>query len=84
MYSFGSDGASVMSGSREGVARYLKQLNSNIISIHCVAHRITLVAGQASQSMPYLTRFKEIFSTCVPSARGNTDATREISRHISS
>ena len=61
--SFGSDGASVMTGCREGVATRLKRLNNNIISIHCVAHRLALAAGQASQSIPYLRRFKEILST---------------------
>ncbi len=58
--SFGSDGASVMTGRRTGVAARLKALNGNLISIHCVAHRLALAAGQASQSVPYLKRFKEI------------------------
>lgn len=35
---FGSDGASVLTRRRKGVATCLKWLNSNIISIHCVAH----------------------------------------------
>ncbi len=54
--SFGSDGASVMTGRRTGVAARLKALNGNLISIHCVAHRLALAAGQASQSVPYLKR----------------------------
>ena len=57
--SFGSNGASLMTG-RKGVATRLKALNGNIISIHCVAHRLALAATQASQSVPYLKRFKEI------------------------
>ena len=61
--SFGSDGASVMTGCREGVATQLKCLNKNIISIHCVAHRLALASSQASQSIPYLCRFKEILSS---------------------
>ena len=48
-----------MTGRKEGVAA-LKALKGNIISIHCVPHRLALVASQASQSMPYLKRFKEI------------------------
>ena len=63
MSSFGSDGASVMTGCREDVATCLKWLNNNIISIHCVAHWLALAAGQVSQSIPYLRRFKEILST---------------------
>ena len=35
----------------------------NIISIHCVAHRLALATSQASQSIPYLCRFKEILSS---------------------
>ena len=61
--SFGCDGASVMTGCREGVATQLKCLNKNIISIHCVAHRLALATSQASQSIPYLCRFKEILSS---------------------
>ena len=53
--SFGSDVASVMTGSREGVATHLKRLNSYIISIHCVAHRLALAAGQASVYWIYTT-----------------------------
>ena len=60
--SFGSDGASVMTGRNEGVATRLKRLNINIISVHCVAHRLALATCQASQSVPYLLRFKEILS----------------------
>ena len=60
MSSFGSDGANVMTGRREGVAARLKRLNSNLISIHCVAHHLALAAGQASETIPYLRKFKEI------------------------
>ena len=61
--SLGSDGAAVMTGRKDGVATRLRRLNSNLISIHCVAHRLALAAGQASQSVPYLRRFKEILSS---------------------
>ena len=49
-----------MTGRRDGVATRLQRLNSNLISIHCVARRLALAAGQASQSVPCLRRFKEI------------------------
>ena len=61
--SFGSDGASVMTGRHDGVAARLQRRNSGIISIHCVAHRLALAVGQASQSVTYLARFKEILSS---------------------
>ena len=49
-----SDGASVMTGRKSGVAARLQILNCNLISIQCIAHRIALAAGQASESNPYL------------------------------
>ena len=61
--SFGSDGASVMTGSKTGVATRLQRVNSGIVSIHCVAHRLALAVSQASQSIPYLARSKEILSS---------------------
>lgn len=59
---FGSDGASAMVGSRSGVATRLKSHNSVIISIHCIAHRLALAAGQASDAIPYLKKFKNYLS----------------------
>ena len=42
---FGSNGASVMLGSRNGVASKLKkEVNPFLLSIHCVAHRTNLAA----------------------------------------
>ena len=52
-----------MTGRRDGVAARLRRLNSNIISIHCIAHRLALATSQASESVPYLKRFKEILSS---------------------
>ena len=45
--SFGSDGASVMTGRHRGVAALLRAMNSQIISVHCVCHRLALATGQA-------------------------------------
>ena len=50
----GSDGASVMVRRRSGVATRLKAHNSAILSVHCVAHRLALAAGQSSDSIKYL------------------------------
>ncbi|XP_070559661.1 zinc finger protein 862-like isoform X2 [Ptychodera flava] len=52
----GSDGAAVMVGRRTGVATQLRELNSSMINIHCVAHRLALAAGQAMAGIPYLKR----------------------------
>ena len=47
---FGSHGAAVMVGKISGVATYSKNHNSEMISIHCGAHRLPLACSQAAQS----------------------------------
>ncbi|KAJ8043554.1 hypothetical protein HOLleu_10692 [Holothuria leucospilota] len=60
MAGFGSDGASVMVGRRNGVASKLREEIPTLINIHCVAHRLALAAGQAATGIPYVVKFKEI------------------------
>ena len=57
IFGFGSDGASVMVGRSSGVATRLKKHNSEMISIHCGAHRLALASSQAAESIAYLKRF---------------------------
>ena len=45
--SFGSGSASVMVGSRSGVAAHLRELNPGILNVHCVAHRLELTTAEA-------------------------------------
>ena len=52
IFGFGSDGASVMVGRATGVAVRLKEHNTEIISIHCGAHRLALASLQAAESIP--------------------------------
>ena len=40
---FGSDGAPVMTGRLNGVAKQLQDKFPAIISVHCIAHRLALV-----------------------------------------
>jgi hypothetical protein len=56
----GSDGASVMLGARGGVAKILKDQTPFFIANHCIAHRLALACGQASNEIPYLKKFKAI------------------------
>lgn len=51
---FGSDGASVMTGKRQGVATRFKEKYPHLISIHCMAHRFNLVTSQASKDIPFI------------------------------
>ena len=60
---FGSDGASVMTGCRSGVAVRLRGHNPEIISIHCGAHRLALASSQAAHAIVYLKRFDDHLNT---------------------
>ena len=51
---FGSDGISVMTGIRNGVAARLEdKVNPFILSIHCVAHRTNFASLNAANSASY-------------------------------
>ena len=58
MSSFGSDGATVMVGGRSGVATQLRACNEQMISVHCVCHRLALASSQASSDVDYFKKFK--------------------------
>ena len=49
-----TDGASVMIGRHSGVATRLKAVQPVITSIHCVAHRLALAAGQAGDKVKFI------------------------------
>ena len=49
-----------MVGSRTGVATRLKSLNSFIVSVHCIAHRLALACSQAADSVLYLLRYQRV------------------------
>ena len=63
MSSFGSDGASVMMGCRSGVATQLNAHNRQMVSVHCLCHRLALASSQASSDVSYLKKFKEYLLT---------------------
>jgi hypothetical protein len=57
---FGSDGAAVMVGRKNGVSTQLTNIVPHLISNHCVAHRLALAAAQAASGIRYLDKFKKI------------------------
>lgn len=59
---FGSDGAPVMTGTRNGVAKRLTDRFPCLISIHCVNHRLALAAAHAAD-IPNLVRLKATVQT---------------------
>ncbi|XP_070546537.1 uncharacterized protein C17orf113-like [Ptychodera flava] len=57
---FGSDGASVMTGWKSGVAARLKSsVNEKLISIHCLAHKLALCSSQAAKQVEYINNYQE-------------------------
>ena len=62
MCGFGSDGASTMIGSRNGVAAKLKKIVPWLVNNHCVAHRHALACSQAADAIPFMKKFKDIVS----------------------
>ena len=55
---FGSDGASVMMGKRNGVAARLKQMKPSLVSVHCVAHRLAFAVLEAADQVSPVKQFK--------------------------
>ena len=57
--SFGSDGANVTVGKQSGVATRLAELNSGLVGIYGIAHRLSLASAQAGNQVPYLRKVKD-------------------------
>ena len=55
-----TDGASVMTGRHNGLAVRLQMLNTKIVAVWCVAHKLALVAHWAAKAVPYLVKYEEI------------------------
>ena len=58
--SFASDGASVMTGKKNGVAAKLRSDNKPLINVHCIAHRLALACGDANNSVSYILTMEKI------------------------
>lgn len=48
---FGSDGASVMVGSQNGVATRLSRNNGHAVAVHCICHRLNLAVSQVGKDI---------------------------------
>jgi hypothetical protein len=56
MIAFGSDGASVLTGKKNGVGVQLQtHVNELMIHIHCMAHRLNLVTSKAAENVTFIT-----------------------------
>ena len=55
MMSIATEGASVMTGMRNGLAAKLRSLNNKMISFHCVCHRLALSCIDANDEASYIS-----------------------------
>ena len=46
LFGMATDGASVMTAVRSGVATCMKKRNSFMLTTHCIAHRLALASGE--------------------------------------
>ena len=52
--SMASDGAAVMTGARSGVAARLKEVNSQVITFHCLCHKLALACTDTTSDIAYI------------------------------
>lgn len=55
-----SDSASVMLGSRTGLAARLKEVNSGIISIHCICQKLALACVDTAKDVEYIGTVEDL------------------------
>ena len=53
----GTDGASVMTGKKEGLLGQFLRVNPHMVNTHCAAHRLALCTEQAGKKIPAVTEF---------------------------
>ena len=58
--SFASDGASVMTGSRNGVAVKLREQVPNLIIIHCICHRLALACNDTNDTLKSISQVETV------------------------
>ena len=60
--SFGSDGASIMTGQVGGVNKLLKKENPVMINIHCMAHHPALCSSQAASNVATMEKYRQLLT----------------------
>lgn len=58
--SLASDGASVMTGSRNGVAAKLRETVPTLINIHCICHRLALACNDANDNLTQISQVETV------------------------
>lgn len=55
----GTDGASTMTGRKEGLTGHFLRHNPHLQNTHCAAHRLALCTEQAAKKVPGMLKFQE-------------------------
>ena len=55
-----TDGASVMTGKRNGVAALLRRECKLLLNVHCICHRLALACGDANDHVQYIQSVEKI------------------------
>ena len=58
--SLATDGASVMTGSRNGVAAKLRETVPTLINIHCICHRLALACNDANDNLTQISQVETV------------------------
>ncbi|KAK1903321.1 Zinc finger protein 862 [Dissostichus eleginoides] len=58
LYGLGTDGAAVMTGRLNGVAKQLTDSFPKLVSVACAAHRLALACKDASNAVKYMANFR--------------------------
>lgn len=55
-----TDGCSVMTGKRNGVAAFLRRECKLLLNVHCICHRLALACGDANDHVAYIQTVEKI------------------------
>ena len=75
---FGSDGASVNLGSKNGVAALLKNDVPHLVSVHCLAHRLELAANNAIKGHQIMRDIQDVLTNTYKLYHYSPKAVREL------
>ena len=63
LISLGTDGASVMRGSKSGVVKRFQEENPFLLAEHCAPHRLALAGSQAAVSIPFMAKYEDMINS---------------------
>ena len=77
MITFGSDGASVMTGAIGGVvALIIMRFCAFMVAVHCICHRLALASADAADAMDFSDKWEKLMNTTFSFFSRSTDRTQ--------